>query len=290
MVGEIILGTALALGIYLLYKYENNTIEKVEYIVENLKIPKEFSDFKIVQISDLHNKSFGKNNKNLIKVIDELSPNIVVITGDLIEGSSNNFDISLNFINDISKKYDVYYIIGNHEQKSSIKKYKDIYEEYLKKVSNTKAKILDNKCVRLKIKDSYINLYGFTVPFECYTYMLSTHEKRYIDKYYMDETLGNINNLEYNILLAHNPFFFEEYSRWGADLVIAGHVHGGIVRIPKLGGLLSPNREFFPEYDLGKYTINNSDMILSKGLGGSKILPRINCRPEIIKITLKCKI
>lgn len=290
MLGEIILGTALASGTYLLYKYENNTIEKAEYIVENLKIPKEFNDFNIVQISDLHNKSFGKNNKNLIKVIDELSPNIVVITGDLIEGSSNNFDISLNFVNDISKKYDVYYIIGNHEQKASIKKYKDIYEEYLKKVSNTKAKILDNKYVRLKIKDSYINLYGFTVPFECYTYMLSKHEKRYIDKYYMDETLGNINNLEYNILLAHNPFFFEEYSKWGADLVMAGHVHGGIVRIPKLGGLLSPNREFFPEYDLGKYTINNSDMILSKGLGGSKILSRINCRPEIIKITLKCKI
>lgn len=290
MVGEIILGTALVIGTYSLYKYENDTIEKVEYIIENSKIPKEFDNFNIVQISDLHNKSFGKNNRNLITTIDELNPNIVVITGDLIEGDSDNFDTAIKFINDISKNYDVYYIIGNHEQKASIKRYKEVYKGYFKKVLDNRIKVLDNQYIRLKKGNSSINLYGFTVPFESYTYMLSKHEKKYVDKHYIDEVLGNINKLEYNVLLTHNPFFFEEYSKWGADLVIAGHVHGGIVRIPKLGGLLSPNREFFPEYDLGKYTIENSDMILSKGLGGGRILPRVNCRPEVVKITLRCKI
>lgn len=101
--------------------------------------------------------------------------------------------------------------------------------------------------------------------------------------------LGKIDNREYNILLVHTPFFFDGYSKWGADLVLAGHVHGGIIRLPIKGGLLSPNREFFPKYDLGEYNMGKSTMILSKGLGGSKVLPRVNCKPEIVEITLKSK-
>ena len=105
----------------------------------------------------------------------------------------------------------------------------------------------------------------------------------------VEKRLGKIDNREYNILLVHTPFFFEGYSKWGADLVLAGHVHGGIIRLPIKGGLLSPNREFFPKYDLGEYNMGKSTMILSKGLGGSKVLPRVNCKPEIVEITLKSK-
>ena len=108
--------------------------------------------------------------------------------------------------------------------------------------------------------------------------------------FYWTAGLGNLNKDEYNILLAHTPFYFEQYSNWGADLVLSGHVHGGIIRIPLLGGLLSPNRRFFPKFDLGKYENNNSIMIVNKGLGKSKVFFRVNCRPEVVRIKLKCKL
>ena len=287
MIGEIILGTTIIAGFYSLYKYETDNIEKVEYIIENEKIPKDFDKFNIVQISDLHNKSFGKENNRLLSTIDELEPDIVVITGDLVDGDSKNFEVALKFIYDITKKYNVYHIIGNHEQKALIKKYRDLYKSYFKDLYDSKVINLNNEYIRIENKNSYINLYGLSIPFDCYTYLFNGGSRSSIDKNYINNVLGNINDKEYNILLSHSPFFFEEYSKWGADLVISGHVHGGIIRIPKIGGLLSPNREFFPKYDLGKYTTNNSSMILSKGLGGSKLLMRINCRPEVVKIILR---
>jgi predicted MPP superfamily phosphohydrolase len=110
-----------------------------------------------------------------------------------------------------------------------------------------------------------------------------------LEQDFINNKLGEINRDEYNILLAHTPFFFEDYEKYGVDLVLAGHVHGGIIRLPKVGGLLSPNREFFPKYDFGKYIKNNTTMLLSKGLGGSKVLIRFACKPEIVSITLKSK-
>ena len=110
-----------------------------------------------------------------------------------------------------------------------------------------------------------------------------------LEENFLQDNLPEINRNEYNILLSHTPFYFDEYEKWGADLILAGHVHGGIIRIPFVGGLLSPNRQFFPKYDLGKYNKNNSTMIVTKGLGGSKVLVRINCKPEIVKIILKSK-
>ena len=110
-----------------------------------------------------------------------------------------------------------------------------------------------------------------------------------LEENFMEKSLQKINRNEYNILLSHTPFYFEDYEKWGADLILAGHVHGGIIRLPFVGGLLSPNRHFFPKYDLGRYDKNKSTMIVTKGLGGSKVLVRINCKPEIVKITLKSK-
>ena len=110
-----------------------------------------------------------------------------------------------------------------------------------------------------------------------------------LEQDFINNKLGEINRDEYNILLAHTPFFFEDYEKYGVDLVLSGHVHVGIIRLPKVGGLLSPNREFFPKYDFGKYIKNNPTMLLSKGLGGSKVLIRFACKPATVSITLKSK-
>ena len=272
---------------YLYIKYNVNTLEVTKYVVENKKVPKEFDGYNIVQISDLHSKLFGENNKKLIQKIKSLNPDIVVVTGDLIDGENNNYNVALDFMKEISKLYRVYYIIGNHEQKSLIKKYKDEYKDYFNKLHQIDFVNLDNNKVEIVNGDSNINLYGLTVPYSCYKYLFDNQETTSIDIDFLEEKLGKVDREQFNILLAHTPFYFDEYEKWGADLTLCGHVHGGIVRLPLVGGLLSPDRKFFPKYDLGEYIKNKSTMIVSKGLGGSKVLIRVNCKPEIVNIKLK---
>ena len=272
---------------YLYIKYNVNTLEVTKYVVENKKVPKEFDGYNIVQISDLHSKLFGENNKKLIQKIKSLNPDIVVVTGDLIDGENNNYNVALDFMKEISKLYRVYYIIGNHEQKSLIKKYKDEYKDYFNKLHQIDFVNLDNNKVEIVKGDSNINLYGLTVPYSCYKYLFDNQETTSIDIDFLEEKLVKVDREQFNILLAHTPFYFDEYEKWGADLTLCGHVHGGIVRLPLVGGLLSPARKFFPKYDLGEYIKNKSTMIVSKGLGGSKVLIRVNCKPEIVNIKLK---
>ena len=291
MIKQILFGATVILGGAAFYKYETESLEITKYEIENEKIPKEFNNFKIVQISDLHNKSFGKDNKRLLETIDSQNPDIVVITGDLVEGDNKDFDVALNLIDELLKKYKVYHIIGNHEQKSLIKKHKELYKTYFDKLYNKNIVNLDNEKTKVEKDGKYINIYGLIVPLEYYPYFFKNYENKNmkLEQDFINNKLGEINRDEYNILLAHTPFFFEEYEKYGVDLVLAGHVHGGIIRLPKVGGLLSPNREFFPKYDFGKYIKNNTTMLLSKGLGGSKVLIRFACKPEIVSITLKSK-
>ena len=291
MIKQILFGATVILGGAAFYKYETESLEITKYEIENEKIPKEFDNFKIVQISDLHNKSFGKGNKRLLEKIDSQNPDIVVITGDLVEGDNKNFDVALNLIDELLKKYKVYHIIGNHEQKSLIKKHKELYKTYFDKLYKKNIVNLDNEKIRIKKDGKYINIYGLIIPLEYYPYFFKNYENKNmnLEQDFINNKLGEINRDEYNILLAHTPFFFEDYEKYGVDLVLAGHVHGGIIRLPKVGGLLSPNREFFPKYDFGKYIKNNTTMLLSKGLGGSKVLIRFACKPEIVSITLKSK-
>lgn len=291
MITQILFVATVILGGVAFYKYETDSLEITKYEIENEKIPKEFNNFKIVQISDLHNKSFGKDNKRLLETIDSQNPDIVVITGDLVEGDNKDFNIALNLIDELLKKYKVYHIIGNHEQKSLIKKHKELYKTYFDKLYKKNIVNLDNEKIRIKKDGKYINIYGLIVPLEYYPYFFKNYENKNmkLEQDFINNKLGEINRDEYNILLAHTPFFFEDYEKYGVDLVLSGHVHGGIIRLPKVGGLLSPNREFFPKYDFGKYIKNNTTMLLSKGLGGSKVLIRFACKPEIVSITLKSK-
>lgn len=290
MIENLLIGSTILLGGYTFYKSQMKSLEKVEYIIENHKIPKEFNDFSIVQISDLHNAKFGKNNYKLLKMVDDLNPDIVVITGDLVDGEKDNFDVALNLIDDLSRKYKIYHVIGNHEEKALLKKYKEKYDDYFSQLYNKKIINLYNESIKIKKGKSSINLYGIVIPLKYYKYFFNKNKESDLEEDFIKDKLGNICENEYNILLSHTPFYFDKYADWGADLVLSGHVHGGIIRIPFLGGLLSPNREFFPEYDLGKYEKDNSTMVLSKGLGGSKILIRVNCKPEVVKIILKSKL
>ncbi|MEG0308115.1 MAG: metallophosphoesterase [Clostridium sp.] len=263
--------------------YDNNRLTTSRYNITSTKIPSAFEGFKILQLSDLHSKSFGKENHKLINDIDKENPDIIVMTGDMVNSRDNNFDIFINLAKIIAEKYEVYFVLGNNEQKLD----NDKSDFLMKKLRQIGVKILNNRKVKLTKGDNTVNLYGMWFSLSYYRDMSSEYSK---DIYFKEENMKNIlglcNDKEYNILLTHNPLYFDTYTKWGADLVIAGHVHGGLIRLPLLGGLLSPERKFFPKYSAGEYSIEGSKLILNTGLGSKIIIPRVFNRPEISVITL----
>lgn len=262
---------------------DNNVLQVTRYKIKSDKIPANFHGFKILQLSDLHNKSFGKNNSALLEKIGRENPNIVVMTGDMINAKNPEIKVFLDMAKAISKEYDTYYIVGNHELA--------IPEEVLKKMiselTTFGVNVLNNEHVVLKKGKEYINLYGFWSYLLYNTDTNSEHSSNGIFGFeQINGTLGKIDDKAYNILLTHNPLNFQTYADWGADLTLAGHVHGGVIRIPFLGGLLSPEVKLFPKYDSGVYYMNKKELIVNRGLGNSSSIIRVLNRPEISIITL----
>ncbi|MFA9398745.1 MAG: metallophosphoesterase, partial [Clostridiaceae bacterium] len=230
----------------------NNWIQIEKYHVCSSRIPNKFDEYKIIQLSDLHNKEFGKDNMNLIKKIYNVDPNIIVLTGDMINSTDTDFKVFYNLIEKLSKKYDIYFIKGNHEERMEIKE-GELQIEFYEKIEKFGVKILNDKKQPIVIDEEKINLYGLELPLNCYSRKISSSYQGWedFDVEDVEEKLGDINKNEYNILLSHNPLYFKVYKDWGADLTLSGHIHGGIIRMPFVGGLLSPEVSFFPKYDAG---------------------------------------
>lgn len=275
-----ILFAAICISIY----DSNNNIEIVNYEIKSHKIPKEFENFKILQLSDLHDKEFGKQNIYLIKKIKSLNPDIIVVTGDMLLRKKVNYNIFLNLAKILSKHYRIYVSLGNHEQRIRFKD-KRIYR-FLKDLKSMGIVVLNNGKAEFIKKNSHINIYGLRINLKYYRYRFFKKNMELESNEILNK-LGILNKSEFNILLAHNPLYFKEYKRWGADLILSGHIHGGMIRLPVIGALLSPERTFFPKYSAGKYNIDNSTLIVNRGLGSGIIKLRIFNRPEISLITLK---
>jgi len=256
-----------------------------KYDIVSDKIP-ESEEIRFVMIADLHNAVFGDNNSLIFDKVKEFNPDFITLAGDMVVCRANKDKATLktaDFINELSNICKIYYGIGNHEKGLIISAHNvgDIWKTYYSKISdNENIIILDNK----SIKDSKKNiaLYGLDLDKEYY--------KRFFIK---DLTTDKINyyigknqNNNFNILIAHNPDYFESYKLWGADLVLSGHNHGGLVKLPLLGGVISPRLRIFPKYDSGLYEKENSKMILSSGMGAHSIKIRVNNIPELIFITI----
>ena len=263
--------------------FDNNFLGVSKYKVTSDKIPASFKGFKILQLSDLHNKDFGNNNNKIIKKITSENPDIVVMTGDMVSANDTDFEVFINLAKEISQQYNTYYIVGNHEQALYGGKQKILTD----KLTEIKVKVLNNEKVTITRGTDSINLYGLWFNLRYYKNLNNQYTK---DVYFGEEQiqtiLGNLDTEQYNILLTHNPLYADTYYNWGADLTLAGHIHGGIIRIPFLGGLLSPERKFFPKYDGGKYQVDDKILIVNRGLGNTDLGIRIFNRPEISVITL----
>ena len=264
--------------------YENRKLTVNSYHITDKKCPRAFDGYRIVQLSDMHNAEFGNNNQKLFDVIKHQNPDMIVITGDMIIGKPNT-DVkkAVTFVNSLCDIAPVYYSMGNHELRVSLYEdtYGDMRTQFTACISKRVHLLFDEK-VTISQKDEKINLYGLNLTSELYKRIVKTP----MDEKYLASLFGTCNHDEYHIFLAHNPDYFEDYATWGANLTFAGHVHGGMVRLPWLGGALSPMIHFFPKYDKGMFRYDDKYMILSGGLGNHTFKFRVNNLPEVVTVTL----
>lgn len=260
-----------------------NCLKHTTYVIETNKLPEYTKNLKIVHISDVHSKLFGKNNCKAIQMINEIKPDIVVMTGDIISQYEKNIDGFIEKYRQIYEKYPVFYSIGNHEQKLGHEK----YTYYIDKLKKLGVHVIVNGNEKYYTNEDYIviNALEFT---EDKTIKKFTDEIKQREIKSMKNKLGHIDNSKYNILLAHDAENFEMYRELGVDLVLSGHVHGGLIRIGKLC-LLSPRKRFFPKYSYGINVSNNTTIIASSGMGPSRLHIRLFNRPEIVEININRK-
>ena len=242
----------ILLLILLFLYWENNSIQVTRYVLDYDNLPQEFNGYRIVQISDMHGKTFGYENSRLAKKIKALGPDIVFATGDMMSSNVDDGKAFLDFLDHFNNESPVYMCLGNHEQIARMLDGMDeIYENFIEEVKKRGVILLDNEEHIVTRGDDYIVIEGLTL--ELYHYsrrdLDPDDDSLYLKTPYINEKIGSPQG--FTILLAHNPAYFEEYCEWGADLTLSGHVHGGIIQVPFKGGLLSPERVFFPKYDAG---------------------------------------
>lgn len=255
--------------------WDNNRITVTEYTIKDNEIPESFSGYRIVQISDLHNAEFGSENELLLNNIRLLQPDIIVLTGDLIDSYHTDVDISLAFVRQAVQIAPTYYVFGNHEVRIP-----DVYRRLKAGMEDAGVVILDES-ILLKRDSEVLALVGvpdpsaFGVDSQAYTKAIdSLLEERISDRSH------------YSVLLCHRPEVFDAFVENGVDLVFTGHTHGGQIRLPLIGAVFAPDQGLFPAYDAGIFTKEDTTMIISRGLGNSSFPFRIDCPPEIVVATL----
>lgn len=258
--------------------YDTNRFVVKEYTYKTSKIDKD-ADFLFV--SDLHSKEYGKNNSRLFEEIDKYKLDGALLAGDIITAKYSAITKpALNFLKELSIRMPVFYGVGNHELRLLMSDgLKDIRDTFDKDLNNLGISMLNN--VTDSIND--IAVTGLSIDYFLYDRKLNVP----MPKGYLDKHIGKLDTDKYNILLAHNPEYFDSYAEHGADLVLSGHYHGGIMRLPFLGGVISPRLKLFPKICVGEYKKDNCTMLVSAGLGMHSHSFRIFNPAEIIIIHLK---
>lgn len=253
-----------------------------EYTVKTDKIDKEC---KLALLADLHNKTYGRDNAKLLAAVDKVNPDMILCAGDIMTTKPKySLDVACSLMTNLSAKYPVYYGIGNHEYRMKLypEYYKDAYETYTDELRSMGIKVLDNETTQ----EEDFCITGVSIDRKYY----KRFQKTVMEESYLTDTIGTPSADKYHILIAHNPEYFERYAQWGADLVVSGHIHGGIMRLPLLGGVISPKPVLFPKYDGGIFKKNRTTMILSRGLGMHTLPIRIFNPAELVVIhLLPCK-
>ncbi|MDO4566734.1 MAG: metallophosphoesterase [Oscillospiraceae bacterium] len=275
--GAALLAAAAAAG-YLVW--ENGALELSEFTCESPKIPAGFDGFKIALISDLHARSFGKNNSRLLALLKKAKPDIIALTGDIFDRHTERGErAALAFIEGAAKISPCFFVSGNHEAKLS----RAVYKGYMDALKGEGVRILDNERAILKRGGDEISLLGLA------DFKMDPRSYGRDIQVSTDMRLSRLSRPGegFQILLTHRPEQLEVYSRCGMDLVLAGHTHGGQWRLPLIGAVFIPNQGFFPAISDGKYRLEDTAMIVSRGLGASNIRFRAFNRPQVALVSLK---
>ena len=268
----------ILLGLIIWTAWGNTALELNHYTISSDRLTEAFDGYRIAHVSDLHNTEMGKDNEKLLDMLQEADPDIIAITGDIIDSRNTDIDVALQFTKDAMEIAPCYYVTGNHEARVSE------YDELKEGMIELGVVVLEDGRIELEQSGETITLLGVKDPSFQTDYLFGDSET------VMQSKLQEIVNEEdsYTILLSHRPELFEVYTESKVDLVLSGHAHGGQFRLPFVGGLVAPNQGLFPKYDAGLYTEENTNMIVSKGIGNSILPFRFNNRPEVIIIELKC--
>ena len=257
--------------------WANTALEINEYKIIHDQIPESFSGFRIAQVSDLHNAELGNGNENLLAMLSQSNPDMIVLTGDLIDSRHTDIEIALDFAGKAVQIAPVYYVTGNHEARVSE------YEQLKTGLTDLGVTVLENQKVQITRDGESITLMGIQDPSFRTDYLFGDAES------VSRQAITSLQNASdgYTVLLSHRPELFDLYVDAGIDLVFSGHAHGGQFRLPFVGGLVAPNQGFFPKYDAGQFIEENTTMVVSRGVGNSIVPFRINNPPEIVVVELK---
>ena len=257
----------------------NTALELNAYTISSSKLPQSFAGYRIAHVSDLHNAEMGKDNEKLLTMLRDTDPDMIAITGDLIDSRNTDIEVALQFIREAVKIAPCYYVTGNHEARVNE------YGELKAGMEAAGVTVLEDAKTEISMEGETITLIGVNDPSYQTDYLFGD------SKTVMNTKLEELHteNVGFTILLSHRPELFGTYVDQDIDLVLSGHAHGGQFRLPFIGGLVAPNQGLFPEYDAGIYTEDNTNMLVSRGIGNSILPFRINNRPEVILIELQAK-
>ena len=276
----VILSTVLAVIILMisLVAWGNKALELNEITIDSENLPEAFEGFRIAHVSDLHNDEFGKDNIKLLKLIENADPDIIAVTGDIIDSYTTDVEIALSFMGKAQQIAPCYYVNGNHEGRVP-----DDYQTLKEGLEACGVTVLENESLLLEKAGKCIRLIGVSDPGFETDYLYGDTEG--VMRRHLTELIAASEN--FNLLLSHRPELLGVYADFNVDLVLSGHAHGGQFRLPFVGGLYAPNQGLMPEIDAGLYTEDNTKLIVSRGIGNSLFPFRLNNRPEVILVTLE---
>jgi predicted MPP superfamily phosphohydrolase len=263
---------------------ELHSFKVTRYTISSAKLAGLKGMKKIIFLSDLHNCCYGRNNEKLFEEIKKEAPDLILIGGDmLLRTDGNDYGGTARFLSRLPKLGSVYYANGNHEQKlkERPKKYEQSYKEYKKELVRAGIHFLENTSEELTLGTCMIRVTGLEIPLKGY----ERFGKSRLCMQEIEERIGGHKDV-YEILLAHHPAYTELYQEWGADLILCGHYHGGIIGIPGIGGMIAPDFTLFPKYSGGCYKVKDAAAVVSRGIGTHSIPVRLLNPAEIVVIEL----
>lgn len=265
---------------------ELHTFRVTHYQIRTKKLSHKTPELRIALLSDLHNCSYGKENEKLLTALVKEAPDLILVSGDMLVGLKNTpADVAIAFMEKAGKIAPVFYGNGNHEQrmKEYPEEYGEIYARYKSCLEEAGIGFLENESAQFSWYGETVSVTGYEIPLSYY--------KKFTGKSLavteIEERIGKAQKEELQILIAHNPVHGEAYAKWGADITVSGHLHGGIVRLPFWGGVITPQVRLFPKYSGGMYRIGTMTLVVSKGLGTHTFPIRLLNEAELVMLHIK---